>query len=157
VTGWSARGASSAKSTRTRSVLSRTSPIYSRCTQVTVNTDDSSLRVHDGTKTGGWPLRAIGANYAYQTPASGATLTAPAYLAAYVLEPAATLASLTIVLPPSANDGDVFEIGSTRTITALSVSPAAGQTVTGGSLMLAANGGISFRYRAANSTWYRRY
>jgi len=125
--------------------------------EVTVNTDDSSLRVHDGTKTGGWPLRAIGANYAYQTPASGATLTAPAYLAAYVLEPAATLASLTIVLPPSANDGDVFEIGSTRTITALSVSPAAGQTVTGGSLMLAANGGISFRYRAANSTWYRRY
>jgi hypothetical protein len=74
-----------------------------------------------------------------------------------VLEPAATLASLTIVLPPSANDGDVFEIGSTRTITALTVSPAAGQTVTGGSLMLAANGGISFRYRAANSTWYRRY
>ena len=50
--------------------------------EVTVNTDDNSLRVHDGAKTGGWPLRAVGANYSYQMPASGTTLTAPAYLAA---------------------------------------------------------------------------
>ena len=125
--------------------------------EVTVNTDDNSLRIHDGNKAGGWPLREVGANYSYQTPTSGTTLTAPAYLAAYVLEPAATLASLTIVLPPAANDGDVFEIATTATITALTASPVSGQTVKGGSLMLAANGGIAFRFRAANSTWYRRF
>ena len=125
--------------------------------EVTVNTDDNSLRIHDGNKAGGWPLRAAGANYSYQTPSGGATLTATAHLAAYVLEPAASLASLTVVLPPNANDGDVFEIATTATITALTVSPAAGQSVKGGSLMLAANGGIAFRFRAANSTWYRRF
>ncbi|HVB17248.1 MAG TPA: hypothetical protein VNF04_11975 [Stellaceae bacterium] len=126
--------------------------------EITVNTDDWSLRVHDGVALGGWPLRAIGANYAHQTPTSGATLTAAAHLGAYILEPVATLASLTIVMPSAPNDGDVFEVATTQTITALTINPAAGQSVMGGGpLTLAADGGAAWRYRAANTTWYRRY
>ena len=126
--------------------------------EVTLNTDDWSLRVHDGATLGGWPLRTIGANYAYQTPTSGATLTASAHLGAYILEPAGTLASLTIVVPTAPNDGDEFEATTTETITALTVNPAAGQTLKGGGpFTLAANGGAAWRYRAANATWYRRY
>lgn len=126
--------------------------------ELVVNTDDYSLHVQDGATAGGRQVGGSSAtSYSYQQPATGATLTAPAYLGAYVVDPAGTLASLTVVMPPGANDGQLFEISTSQAITALSVSPAAGQTVNGGSLLLAANGGCGWRYRAANSTWYRRF
>jgi len=126
--------------------------------EIVVNTDDYTLHVQDGSTAGGHQAGAsAGSNYSYQQPASGATLTATAYLAAYVVDPAATIAALTVVTPPSANDGQFFEIGTTHTITALSVNPAAGQSVNGGSLSLAAQSGAGWRYRSANNTWYRRF
>lgn len=126
--------------------------------EIVVNTDDFTLHVQDGVTAGGHQAGApCGGNYSYQQPASGATLTATAYLAAYVLDPAATLATLTVVLPPAANDGQFFELSTTQAISALTLSPAAGQTVGGGTLLLAANGGAGWRYVAANSTWYRRF
>jgi hypothetical protein len=126
--------------------------------EVTINTDDYSLRVHDGATPGGWPLRQIGSNYAYQQPSSGATLTASAHLAAYIIDPSGSLASLTVVTPSAPNDGDEFAILSSQTIAALTVNPAAGQSLKGGGpFTLAADGGVAWLYRAANTTWYRRY
>jgi len=126
--------------------------------EVVVNTDDYTLHVQDGTTAGGHQAGTpAGGNYSYQQPASGATLTAPAYLAAYVIDPAGTLAALTVVTPPAANDGQLFEVSTTQAIGALTVSPAAGQTVIGGNILLAANGGAGWRYAAANGTWYRRF
>lgn len=126
--------------------------------EIVVNTDDFTLHVQDGSTAGGHQIGApSGSNYSYQQPVTGATLTAPAYLAAYVIDPAGTLAALTVVMPPTANDGQFFELSTTQAITALTVSPAAGQTVNGGSLLLSANGCCGWRYRAANNTWYRRF
>jgi hypothetical protein len=126
--------------------------------EIVVNTDDYTLHVQDGSTPGGHQVGSLaGNNYSFQQPASGATLTAPAFLGAYLLDPAGTLATLTIVLPPAANDGQVFEMSTTQAVTALTISPAAGQSVIGGSLSLAANAGASWRYRGANNTWYRRY
>jgi hypothetical protein len=127
--------------------------------ELVVNTDDYSLHVQDGATAGGHEVGSVaGSNYSYQQPTSGATLTAPAYLGAYVIDPTAALASLTVIAPPGANDGQVFEVSSTQAITALTVSPAAGQTVNGGGpFLLAADGGCGWRYRAANNTWYRRF
>ena len=126
--------------------------------EVVVNTDDFTLHVQDGSTAGGHQAGGpAGGNYSYQQPASGTTLTAPPYLAAYVMDPAATLAALTVVTPPGANDGQIFELSTTQAITALTVSPAAGQSVNGGSLTLAAHGGAGWRFRAANNTWYRRF
>jgi hypothetical protein len=126
--------------------------------EIVVNTDDFTLHVQDGSTPGGHQVGGgAGANYSYQTPTSGATLTAPAFLAAYVVDPAASLATLTVVTPPGANDGQLFEISTTQTITSLTVAPASGQTVKGGSLMLTANGGAGWRYIAATNTWYRRF
>lgn len=126
--------------------------------EIVVNTEDFTLHVQDGSTAGGHQAGSPGGgNYSYQQPTSGATLTAAAFLGAYVVDPAGTVAALTVVTPPSANDGQLFEISSTHTITALTVSPAAGQTVSGGSLMLTANGGAGWRYRVANNTWYRRF
>lgn len=101
--------------------------------------------------------RGAGANYSYQQPTTGTTLTAPAALGAYVIDPAGTIASLTVVMPPSAADGQLFELSTSQAISSLTVSPAAGQTVRGGSMLLTANGGAGWRYRSANSTWYRRF
>jgi len=126
--------------------------------EIVVNTDDFTLHVHDGATAGGHQAGApCGGNYSYQQPTSGATLTATAYLAAYVVDPAGMLAALTVVVPPTANDGQFFELSTTQTITALTVDPASGQSVIGGSLTLGTNTGAGWRYRAANNTWYRRF
>lgn len=125
--------------------------------EVNVNTDDYSLRVQDGSTAGGWPLRTVGSNYSYQQPTSGFTLPAGPHLAAYVLDPAGTLAAGTITMPSAPNDGDEFELSTTQTITALTVNAAAGQTLKGAPSTLAANAGVAWRYRAFNATWYRKY
>jgi hypothetical protein len=126
--------------------------------EIVVNTDDFTLHVQDGVTAGGHQAGApCGGNYSYQQPTSGMTLTATAYLAAYVIDPGATLAALTVVMPPTTNDGQFFELSTTRTITALTVGPASGQSVIGGSLTLGADTGAGWRYRGANNTWYRRF
>lgn len=123
--------------------------------EVVVNTDDWSVRVHDGATPGGWPLRTLGANYSYQQPSSGATLTAPAHLGAFVIDPTGPLAALTIGLPSAPNDGDEFLILTTQPVAVLTVTPAAGQSVDGSAGGLGRNGAVRWQFRAANSTWYR--
>jgi hypothetical protein len=123
--------------------------------ELTVNTDDWSLRIHDGATPGGWPLRPIGTNYSYQQPSSGATLTASAHLGAYIVDPAAPLAALTIVMPSAPNDGDEFLIVTTQPLALLTVTPASGQNLAGGAGGLGQNGAVRWQYRAANATWYR--
>lgn len=93
----------------------------------------------------------------FQAPTSGATLTATSGLGAFIIEPAGTIAALTVVLPPSPTEGQIFELSTTQTITAISVSGASSETVWGAQQMLVANGGMSWRYRAADTTWYRRF
>jgi hypothetical protein len=96
--------------------------------------------------------------YVDAQPLTGATLTAAVNQGGFGLEPAGEIATLTVVMPPNAKERQVFEISTTQTIDALTVTPAAGQTVLGGGpLLLAANGGAAWRYRASNTSWYRRY
>jgi hypothetical protein len=123
--------------------------------ELTVNTDDWSLRVHDGATPGGWPLRAIGTNYSYEQPSAGATLVAGSHLAAYLIDPSGPLATLTVVLPSAPNDGDEFLVVTTQPLALLSVSPAAGQSLDGSAGGLGQNGAVRWQYRAANATWYR--
>ena len=93
-------------------------------------------------------IEALELDLVFATPTTGSTLTASAAGGGYMLDPAATIATLTVVTPPSPRDLQLFEITTTATITALTVNPASGQTVKGGS---------AFRYRAADSTWRRRW
>lgn len=99
-------------------------------------------------------------SFTYAAPTTGATLTATAGLGAYVLNPAAEIATLTIVMPPTAVNTQIFEVSTTQNIDALTMSPAATQAIAGtaaGPFVLAANGGASWRFRSADSTWYPRY
>lgn len=97
-------------------------------------------------------------SYSYETPATGDTLTAIAGLGAFVCVPAAEIAALEVVMPPSAVDGQPFEVSTTETVDAFTATPAAGQTVLGGGpFVLAGNGGVGWRYIGDIDTWIRRF
>lgn len=91
----------------------------------------------------------------YVVAGEGGTSIAAEAQGAFQLEPAAALAAYEVVLPPSPLNTQVFTIGSTEDIAALTVSAPGAETVinpTPG--VLAANGSLSYRYRTSNTTWY---
>lgn len=91
-------------------------------------------------------------------PATGAILAAPSGLAAYVIEPLGSLAALHVILPPGPSDGQMFELSAGQTITDLTITAPLGAIVEGTSAgMLTGGGGLSWRFRVADNTWYRRF
>lgn len=94
--------------------------------------------------------------YTRYTPSSGNTITLSANTYRVIVEPATSIATLTIVLPPLPNDGDVFEIMSTQQILILNITAGNG-SVRGNSFTLNPDSGASWIYRASNTTWYVRY
>lgn len=93
--------------------------------------------------------------YQYATPVAGASIVItndPAFL---ILEPSATLATLTVTLPSTPSDGQVVRIATTAAVTALTLRGATGQTVKTAVTTLAAGAAVTFLYRSANSSWYK--
>lgn len=95
-------------------------------------------------------------NYDYQQPATGATIVAASGCPIVLVDPSAAIATLTVTMPPDPSDGQYFEIDSSQTIGTLTVNTSDSTTVNGNSIMLAANGGVRWMYKASNTTWYRR-
>lgn len=89
-------------------------------------------------------------NYQFATPASGSTVTSSS-VRILRLTHGATLATLTIALPPYPFDGQVFDIYTTNAVTALTLTPTPFDTVT----TLAAGGKVSFFFQAAANMWIR--
>lgn len=96
-----------------------------------------------------------GLAYTYNAPLTGFGITIANDIEQLVLEPAGTLATGTVTLPAAPEDGDTVGISSTQAITALTISPNAGQTVADAPTSFAIGGAVRFLYRAANTTWYR--
>jgi hypothetical protein len=97
-------------------------------------------------------------SFDFQRPVTGATLNAGTGVGAIVIQPAGTIATLFVKTPPTPSDGQIFEISTSQTITAIAVScPDPLDHVVVGSTMLVAGGGMSWRYHAADRTWYRRF
>jgi len=94
-----------------------------------------------------------------QVPVTGFSITVSDGVETLILDPAGTLATGTVILPASANDGDIFNLTSSQTITGLTVSPSNGQSVknapTALTVSTTAPMGYSFIYNSSNSTWYR--
>lgn len=72
-----------------------------------------------------------------------------------ILYNAGVLASGTVTMPAAPLDGQVVRIAFAMTVTALTVSPNAGQTLLGAPTTATVSTGFAFVYRAANTTWYR--
>jgi hypothetical protein len=98
-------------------------------------------------------------SYNYQTPATGFNITIGNNIYTQILDPAGALLTGTLTMPSSPGDGQVVRITSTQSISTLTVSPNAGQSIknapTSFTVSLTGDQGYEFIYRAANTTWYR--
>ena len=97
--------------------------------------------------------------YAYVQPVTTNTVTIADTADYAILDPAGTLAALTVVLPTCSAtfDGKVAGFSSTQIVTVLTLSATAGSVATNSGLTaLAAGQAATYVCRGANTTWYRR-
>lgn len=106
--------------------------------------------------SGGLSLNGAHADYGYsfQTPATGFTITLGSTTWHTILDPAGTLATGTLTMPATPIDGMLVDVRSSQIVTALTVSPNAGQSIKGQPSSFAVGGILSCIYRAGNTTWY---
>jgi hypothetical protein len=95
-----------------------------------------------------------GLAYVYSQPVTGNTITLALGDRRLVLQPAGTLATLSVVLPPTPEDGNTFTLSSSQEITAITVTAPGGATVQNGVGALGAGGSMGWLYHAADTTWY---
>lgn len=72
-----------------------------------------------------------------------------------VINPAGTLATGTVTLPTNPVDGQIFEIISTQTQTALTVTAGTGDTIANAPTALVALVGVRIGYKLSERKWYR--
>lgn len=109
-------------------------------------------------------LQTLGSGtYQYVVPVTADTVTATALNNQVIVNPAGTIAALTFVTPAASAllDGQVLGFCTTQIITTLTVTAGSGTTVANAPtamLVPVATGAAScvrWRYRQANTTWYR--
>lgn len=109
-------------------------------------------------------ITSLGAGpYLYNAPLTGASITLTAQTRRLVLEPAGTIAALTVVWPAAAGlvDNQLMGICSRQVVTALTTTNGTGATVLDAPTALTApltTGAAScveWVYRIANTSWYR--
>lgn len=97
-----------------------------------------------------------GAQYVYNVPLTGFTLVMTAEQSVVSLNPAGTLATGTVTLPPTLYDGKIVSIFSSQTITALTLNTSNSATfVPAVVTTLAAGSSVSYIYDLANNQWHR--
>lgn len=107
------------------------------------------------------PITVLGAGATQlAAPLTGATVAVTAQTSNLVLNPAGTIAALTVTLPAASTltNGQTLKIGSTQVVTALTLTSGTGTSIVGGATAIAAAGGFELVYiesNATNGTWYR--
>jgi hypothetical protein len=100
-----------------------------------------------------------GGAYVSVIPTTGQSLVIPNGVSAYLMVPAGTLAALTLTMPSAPVNGQLLRISSSQTITSLTLTPAAGQTIlTNPSILTISTTtayGYAFMYNAVSAAWQR--
>lgn len=99
----------------------------------------------------------------YQAPLTGASLVANFNETTMLVDPAGTIAALTVTMPgpvASLKDGQVWRLASSQTVTALTLTPASGTTIaaqTPTAITISTTGAYNYEfiYKASNAKWYR--
>lgn len=105
-------------------------------------------------------MAASGA-YATSVPLTGTTINVGTGISNYLANPSGTIAALTVVLPQSPIDGQIFRFATSSTISTISFSGgASGAAVDNSSTTLTvttapASMGVAFIYKASANSWYR--
>lgn len=92
-----------------------------------------------------------------QNPSTGDSITIADNSKTLVLDPAGTLATLTVTMPPTPVDGQEIRVSSSQIVTALTVSPNSGQTLSNAPTTILAGTGFAYIYDLPNTNWYRIY
>lgn len=116
-------------------------------------------------QTAGASIRILNAGpYQYNAPLTGASVTVLNTSRRLILEPAGTIAALTVVFPAATSllDNQTFGLCSRQTVTALTITNGTGATVldaptaiTGTAAGVNATNCYEWSYRVANTSWYR--
>lgn len=99
--------------------------------------------------------------YQYNAPLTGATVAVAATTGTMLLDPAGTIATLTVTLPAATAliDGQQLSLASSQTVTALTLTGGTGTTISNAptAITISTTGPYNYRfiYRAANTKWYR--
>ncbi len=95
-------------------------------------------------------------SYHIDTPMTGGTVTIPEFIYTEIIDPAGTLATLTINLPSTPTDGQIVRIKFSQIITALTLTPNTGDSVRGAPASAALGGLIDCQFMgtAGSGTWY---
>lgn len=117
--------------------------------------DVMALPITGGTLTGALTQAKAGidTSYSYNTPATGATITTAAGEGRTLIDPAGTIAALTVTTPPSPVNGQVWRFASTQIVTALTITGTAGATVKAPPTSLAVGSEFQMLYRSTGTTW----
>jgi len=124
---------------------------------------DTGLHGGQNPQTVTVPIILLGAgNTNYSTPLTGTTVTVAPTDSTVLVEPAGTIAALTVALPAASTlkDGQTLRVVSTQNITALTMTPGTGSTMANpGATALTVSGttayNYEFMYRVATAKWYR--
>lgn len=115
-------------------------------------------------QTGKFSLAALGLGpYQYSAPLNGVAISVTPQARHLIIEPAGTLAALTVFLQPATNltDNQTFGLCTTQIVTSFTLTAGSGTTVLGAPTALlvpVTTGGAScpeWVYRSSNTTWYR--
>lgn len=110
------------------------------------------------------PASSLGAGpYAYNAPLTAASITVTSPTRRLILEPAGTIAALTVVFPAATalNDNQLFGLCTTQIVTALTLTAGSGTTILNGPSALlvpvatGAGSCVEWVYRQSNTSWYR--
>lgn len=98
-------------------------------------------------------VAAVEANVAiqYAAPTTGQTVVSNG-AGTLIINPAGTLATLTITLPASPVDGQAFGVAISQVITALTVN---GGTIRGAPSTTSLNAWAHYKFSAAAATWFK--
>jgi len=96
----------------------------------------------------------VGTTYVY-TPLTGTSQAIPSDAEAVIIDPAGTIAALTLVMPETPYDGQELTLTFDAVVTALTMTPGTGQTLKGALTAGAVAGFATWRYRATGTTWWR--
>jgi hypothetical protein len=94
-------------------------------------------------------------SYTYNVPSTGFSLTIGAGVQQLILNPAGVLATGTITMPAAPADGFVVTISSTQVVTALTLNPNSGQTLSANTTALAASTSVRYIYVSSVTKWFK--
>lgn len=93
-------------------------------------------------------------DYVY-TPLTGASQVIPDDAEFVAVNPAGTIAAYTLTMPVNPYDGQRISVAFDQVVTTLTMAASGSHTLKGGLTAATAKGFATWRYRSADTTWYR--